>query len=415
MFSSGRELPLEVVEGRASLPPQNSAQNTTISARNRKEKLDFIDYLRGIAILMVVCVHQGQSFPDNQFIIWITSYGQMGVQLFFVASAFTLCLSSDRRRSEPGALSHFYIRRAFRIAPLYYIGIVLYFLVDLVRVHMRNDSGVSAYSLSDVSLNILFLHAFSPTAVNSVVPGGWSIGVEMAFYAIFPALLILYRAVYSRRPMIALVGVPILALLGNISGQYVVQIVTGDEIRNNSFLYFGLWNQLPVFAVGMSAYFALAGGKIVPSARRDWLGFTFFSVASVALLTSDSTVESSLLRFTLLPFISALSFLFLLSLVRGAASLPAGRIVIKLGQLSYSMYVFHFVVIFALRLLIARVSLSGMGELSIACLTLLTAIAATALIASLSKRWIEDPGISYGRALIRWHSQRRASFQAGRQ
>ena len=43
----------------------------------------------------------------------------------------------------------------------------------------------------DVLLNMVFLHALSPTAINNVVPGGWSIGVEMLFYMIAPLLFFL--------------------------------------------------------------------------------------------------------------------------------------------------------------------------------------------------------------------------------
>ena len=63
-------------------------------------KYAYIDGLRGIAILMVVLFHQTPSVvwksSATRFDILIqsaTSLGQMGVQLFFVASALTLCLS----------------------------------------------------------------------------------------------------------------------------------------------------------------------------------------------------------------------------------------------------------------------------------------------------------------------------------
>jgi len=38
----------------------------------------------------------------------------------------------------------------------------------------------------EVATTALFVHGFHPQTINSVVPGGWSIAVEMTFYAVFP-------------------------------------------------------------------------------------------------------------------------------------------------------------------------------------------------------------------------------------
>lgn len=90
-------------------------------------KYRYIDNARGLAILMVILVHTSQSVQLEWGIISILSgYGQMGVQLFFVASALTLCLSFHQRKDEPNPILAFYIRRLFRIAPMYYLGLFGY-------------------------------------------------------------------------------------------------------------------------------------------------------------------------------------------------------------------------------------------------------------------------------------------------
>ena len=64
-----------------------------------EQKLDYIDIARGIAILMVMLVHTSQAVNGvSQLVGDIDRYGQMGVQLFFVASAYTLCFSSVQIR-----------------------------------------------------------------------------------------------------------------------------------------------------------------------------------------------------------------------------------------------------------------------------------------------------------------------------
>ncbi|MEY9132663.1 peptidoglycan/LPS O-acetylase OafA/YrhL [Bradyrhizobium diazoefficiens] len=71
----------------------------------------YIDALRGYAILLVIFVHSSQMIGGLQgYVYQIGDQGARGVQLFFVASAITLCMSYHRRTDGVGA---FYIRRLF--------------------------------------------------------------------------------------------------------------------------------------------------------------------------------------------------------------------------------------------------------------------------------------------------------------
>ena len=66
------------------------------------KKLDHVDALRGLAILAVVLVHNAQHGTNeyNSVIDNVFSRGGMGVQLFYVMSAFTLFLSCTRREGR---------------------------------------------------------------------------------------------------------------------------------------------------------------------------------------------------------------------------------------------------------------------------------------------------------------------------
>jgi peptidoglycan/LPS O-acetylase OafA/YrhL len=89
------------------------------------EKLEYIDVLRAVAILMVIFVHNSQTVNGlSTEVKSISEYGQIGVQLFFVASAYTLCFSQTKRRQDKFPLRSFFLRRFFRIAPLYYFAII---------------------------------------------------------------------------------------------------------------------------------------------------------------------------------------------------------------------------------------------------------------------------------------------------
>ncbi len=152
-------------------------------------KYSYIDILRGIAMLGVVAVHSSQQVKSlNTTVAWIFNFGQTGVQLFFVASAISLCLSSTQRNEKSSI--YFFTRRFFRVAPLFYLAIIFYFLWRVCIEYYKLGVVVipDNYSICAVIETIFFVHGFDPKNFNYVVPGGWSIGVEMSFYAIFPIL-----------------------------------------------------------------------------------------------------------------------------------------------------------------------------------------------------------------------------------
>ena len=170
------------------------------------KKYAYIDAMRGFAILLVILVHTSQSIADKTPAVMSAALGQFGVQLFFVASALTLCLSYEQRLDEKHRLVAFLLRRWFRIAPLYLIGILLYFLVSAYReIYLGLFCDFYRdYTLLNILSNVLLLHGLIPSANNNVVPGGWSIGTEVLFYLMFP--LLFWWLGNLRRILLAWVG-----------------------------------------------------------------------------------------------------------------------------------------------------------------------------------------------------------------
>ena len=78
-----------------------------------------IDVLRGIARLMVIAVHASHGLKGSDSLLrTIFGFGGFGVQLFFVASAMTLCMSLENNYGKPRWLIKYAARRYFRIAPM---------------------------------------------------------------------------------------------------------------------------------------------------------------------------------------------------------------------------------------------------------------------------------------------------------
>ena len=146
---------------------------------------EYLDALRGIAVLGVLLVHSALA-THQKGIVWELAFtGQRGVQLFYVVSAFTLCLTLDSARRESSPLLNFFIRRFFRIAPLFYVAI----LANILLHHFApSRSPLTGLTFVEVASGFVFLNGFDPYGIATVAIGGWSVAVETTFYLFLPFL-----------------------------------------------------------------------------------------------------------------------------------------------------------------------------------------------------------------------------------
>ena len=363
------------------------------------EKLDHIDSLRGIAILMVMLVHTAQSVPElPRWALTITKYGQLGVQLFFVVSAITLCLSADRKSGESQGTKKYFIRRFFRIAPLYYFGILWYFLFRSAQTSLEAGTLQIADSYTPVNMlaNFSFVHGFYPPAHNYIVPGGWSIGTEMAFYLCFPLLFLLFKKMNEKGMLRFL-----LLFSMTISCYYIFEnrVVTwmDSPVEKNNFIYYNLLNQLPVFTLGMLAYFLTRNyGAAKLPAVINLLFLGLFSWLTIFLWHTDSFPQKT---FMFVPFTAGLAFVFLYNLFAQIRMLNFS-ILRRIGQVSYSMYILHFLFAwYGAEYLNKWFGGYGRPLIELGMYYLLTIFFSFAL-AMLSEKFLEKPGINAGRRLI---------------
>ncbi|GEC79217.1 acyltransferase family protein [Flavobacterium aquatile] len=358
-------------------------------------KLNYIDSIRGVAILMVILGHIGQEVRGLSLIPHLlTSYGQMGVQLFFVASAYTLCLSASNRITESHQIKKYAIRRFFRIAPLYYIGLIVYFLFDLSLLWNKNGtfSLPEKYTLINVLSNLFFFHGFYPPANNNIVPGGWSIGTEMAFYVVFPLLFYYFKKWTSGSFGKALLILLVVFIISQLIFVLVYNFM-GLLVKNNNFLYYNLVNQISVFCVGI-VFFLFEKNTLF---TKDWK----FDLIVFVALTSISLVLWNcnwLNIFSVIPVLSAISFVFLINIFNKNNKLNL-NFLLRIGAVSYSMYIIHFIFLFFSALVSLKFSQFINKNIILVVMYLLT-VMVTFVFASISERYIEKPFINIAKKII---------------
>ncbi len=296
-------------------------------------KLKFVDSLRGLAILGVLMVHCGMtgsghdSMPDS--LVTFLNSGQYGVQLFFLTSSFTLFLSyTSRSTNIINIKKNFFIRRFFRIVPLYYAGL-LYYIIERVVGFNFFSTGLllNEFSWGAFLSNIFFIHGILPSWINSYVPGGWSITVEMTFYLLFPFI---FSKVKNLNDSILFFLLTLFILTG-----LNFLLTTNIYWDKMNFLYYYLPNQMPVFALGIMVNFLIVEKD--KTIKNSTLVLTLFAGLFFCYIQIGVHILFSLAFFLLLYILSKKEYKILVN-----------PITIYIGKISYSMYITHFGIIYFL-------------------------------------------------------------------
>lgn len=358
-------------------------------------RLDWLDALRGWAVLGVVLVHSGQAAHCTGLLLSITAAGQYGVQLFFIVSALTISATYEAHLDKygNGRRSQFawLVKRFFRIAPLYYAAAIFYPIEHYAIYVLSRHAYGHVTAPADIIANLLFAHTWVPSANNAVVPGGWSIGVEMFFYLLVPFIWLLP----FRRRIAGLCAAAVIFLAATLIAS---KMSTGDfRVHDNSYLYYWFPTQAPVLVIGLLFYFLHGLG--MTTRQRPSVAILYFCGFVTSLFIALLFGTAAELAPELAPIAAAISFVFLILCLQGPLrAVLVNRYAVYFGKISFSIYIFHFVVLDFIRagLLAAHFHRSDPFMLGA---VFATALAATNGIARFSKRIIEDPGIAYGHRL----------------
>ncbi len=159
-----------------------------------RQHFNIIDFLRGIASLMVVFVHYFAFSQNKSIITDIAAYGQYGVIIFFVVSGFIIPYSLSSSHYSILKAPQFLARRMLRLSPPYYIIVfttVLFVLIVHYIKYNNFDTNLSI-NIKTVFLHLTYLIPFTKNSwYNNVF---WTLAIEFQYYIlialIYPLLKI---------------------------------------------------------------------------------------------------------------------------------------------------------------------------------------------------------------------------------
>ena len=209
--------------------------------RTRKEKLYGLDFLRALAIIMVLFFHTLVLFPHPDWLAYVAKFGWIGVDLFFALSGFLIASQLFAKIAEDKKISFrdFFIKRFFRIVPAYLAVLFLYLSFPALREHGTPAPYWKFLTFTqNLGLDLRSQSAFSHA---------WSLCVEEQFYLFFPIILIVlvyFNAV--KKGFIILIS---LFLLGFIARLYAWNVLVFPFNGTDLFgVYWQEWIYYPTYA-----------------------------------------------------------------------------------------------------------------------------------------------------------------------
>jgi len=372
----------------------------TSSSASLSTRVPELDGLRGLAILLVLVYHYTGG-ADAHFSFWprhilgALSIGWSGVDLFFVLSGFLIGGILLDARNSPRYFRAFYMRRVFRILPIYYVWTLLYGVL-LLYVLWREPGRfpLSLNDLSQVPLHLLFLQniwftrLFFPSVWFAVT---WSLAVEEQFYLITPPLIRFFdvrkvtwilAATICAAPLIR---TTVYRITQDSFAASFPMPCRADSLACGVLLAIA-WRK-PAFHDFLRAH---------PRLLRNLLLVLFLGVGALLwwLVRPDNLVQISI-GYTWIALFYACLLLFTLKETQTwLAALMRWRFLRWLGGISYCVYLIHLTFNFIAHALLH----GGLPEIYTArgVAAAVLALAATLAVASLSWRFFEKPLIRRG-------------------
>ncbi len=350
-----------------------------------------IEPLRGFAAISVLIMHviylaEWSGFPRTGPLAWFW-VGWLGVDIFFVISGFVITMAAFRElaNEKDRPRFNFLVRRLARIAPLYFLSLAIYLLV------VKSDPVNGSDAWFQVLTHVFFVHNFFPSTTGSINPPTWTIGTEMQLYILVMILMAWLPRFRTWALALAVIGVA-------IAFRYAAYSANASE---PAALLSHFTTQMPgmldSFGLGMVLATLKQKGRLPMLNWGSWLILLLVAIGGLAACEYILSVSGDAYWKTwrLPTFFRSFAALVCTALVLAAITLPQRiqdaipRLLIFLGQISYGIYLWHFIVITLL------LKYFPMGKVMFLC----TTVAITIMMAAASWIFIEKPIV---KATQRW-------------
>lgn len=308
-------------------------------------RLPSLDGWRAVSIVLVLGGHSAsvEGFPVDwkPLVGWVFN-GDLGVRTFFVISGLliTWLMLRETRSREAVSLKNFYLRRALRILPVYFVFLGVVALLQAFTPFSQSNGQWIA--------NLTFTTGLLSWGGSGSWTTGhlWSLAVEEQFYIVWPLLFV--GLLLTQRPRLAL-GLLVAPILLAPVFRVIGYARLAPEPFQEIFSPYAFTTNCDALAIGCAAAILLSrheSGVVAFVTRHARL----VAVAGLLCVIVPHVVAGFLLAgYLTVPFRNTLQSLGIVVLILQSIALPRGHfyrllnigVVAWIGTLSYSLYIWQ--------------------------------------------------------------------------
>jgi len=314
---------------------------------NINKRLHGLDILRSLAIILVYFYHYGRLFSSPEVITSIGKFGWTGVDLFFVLSGYLISSHLfEEILSKEVSFKNYFIKRFFRIIPVYLVVLLAYFLFPMFR---EREALAPLWKYLTFTQNIGLDLRYQGTFSHA-----WSLCIEEQFYLFLPLILwilIYFKAVHKIFPILF-----ILFILGFVFRLYNWSNFVSPFTNTNVFIiYWYKWIYYlticrldglitGVFIAAIFAFKPMCKKKISTYAPGLLMISLVLLLGAYYICQNEESFIASIFGF---PIISIGYGMMLLAAISPASILYRSKFSFtkKLAELSFALYLSHKIII----------------------------------------------------------------------
>lgn len=294
------------------------------SARSRSGRFLFIDGLRGVAALAVVCYHLNENLPSPR--PWIGrslgtlfGHGNLGVDVFFVLSGFVIFHSVRAGERSLRYLARFGVRRSIRLDPPLWATIAIEIVLIRVGLWLFPALATPLPTTSQIFANVTYAQRFF--GIPSIVPVFWSLTYEVQFYMVLVGGLVLLHHLRA--------------------GMVLRELLYAAVFVYSLTIWVGLAD-LPLRGLFIDRWFEFALGIAAAAVLGQQLSVSRFAVLGIVTLLVAAAPSAGAYRMqTMGTSVVTASIIVIVGSFGGMDRVLAGPVIQYLGRISYSLYLIH--------------------------------------------------------------------------
>lgn len=293
-------------------------------------KLENLQILRGFSAILVCCFHATNTLNDDNYNYGdlLFGHGGIGVPVFFIISGFIMVLTTNNLTTNKYFnFRLFLIKRIIRIVPLYFILTIFYIQIKDTIPGFMNDG----------LIRFIKVFLFIPYEEAPPLYVGWTLNFEFFFYLLFSISLL-----FEKKRYVFLYAIILILVLG-IPLMFNSEVVLNENkvnYFNNDYFNLATSPLLLQFLLGV-----LLGNlyEYVNIKKKHTLLFFIISIIIFIIyyFRLFSFIQSDLIICGLLVF-------SILLIDKNRFKVPNNKFLIYLGDISYSLYLIHPIIIYSL-------------------------------------------------------------------